>query len=147
MARIAATGAENQHHSKPSQFMADDLLTTEKGEVGGSSPPRPTIKLPMFQANHISIYAAIRIFYVFKNPFKKRICQKFAKNPGRVYEGKFLSARPFRALFQTLTLPGWPNPHALRETHLCSPQIPSKLEDSGNTIPSLEIDVEPIPPR
>src|SRR6201993_1438093 len=30
-----------------------------------------------------SVYAVIRTFYVFRNPLKKRICQKFAKNPGK----------------------------------------------------------------
>jgi hypothetical protein len=41
--RIACTGAENQHDSKPSHSVVERLLTTDKGEVGGSSPPRPTI--------------------------------------------------------------------------------------------------------
>src|SRR5262249_37809495 len=41
-AEIACTGAENQHDSKLSQSLTHDLATTDKGEVGGSSPPRPT---------------------------------------------------------------------------------------------------------
>ena len=42
-ARIAGSGAESQHDHKPSHSVANDLMTTDKGEVGGSSPPRPTI--------------------------------------------------------------------------------------------------------
>jgi len=41
--QIASTGAVTQRDSKPSQFILHGLSTTDKGEVGGSSPPRPTI--------------------------------------------------------------------------------------------------------
>ena len=43
--QIACRSAGIQRGSSLSQFLADGLLTTDKGEVGGSSPPRPTIFL------------------------------------------------------------------------------------------------------
>ena len=35
--KIACSGAENRGHNRPSQFMLNGLLTTDKGEVGGKS--------------------------------------------------------------------------------------------------------------
>jgi hypothetical protein len=49
-------------------------LNTDKGEVGGSSPPRPTI--------NPSIYAVILSFAGCGTAAQKAICQLFANFPG-----------------------------------------------------------------
>src|SRR5882762_4873890 len=51
-------------------------LNTDKGEVGGSSPPRPTIQIT-------NIYAAILTFPFPGLFIKKPFCQIFAKSSGR----------------------------------------------------------------
>jgi hypothetical protein len=48
----------------------------DKGEVGGSSPPRPTIQ--------ISKYAAILTFPLPGACSEKAVCQKFAKSSSRL---------------------------------------------------------------
>jgi hypothetical protein len=50
---------------------------TDKGEVGGSSPPRPTIQIA-------SKYAAILTFPLSGNISQKPFCQKSAKSPSRL---------------------------------------------------------------
>jgi len=61
---------------------------TDKGEVGGSSPPRPTIN-PMVSGRSPSIYAVILTFSTCRTFAQKAICQKFAKNPGELIWTQF----------------------------------------------------------
>src|SRR5882762_7008917 len=51
-------------------------LNTDKGEVGGSSPPRPTIQIT-------NIYAAILTFPFLGTCHQKPVLPKFAKSSGR----------------------------------------------------------------
>src|SRR6266566_3963111 len=52
-------------------------LNTDKGEVGGSSPPRPTIQIA-------SKYEAILTFPLSGNISQKPFCQKSARSPSRL---------------------------------------------------------------
>jgi hypothetical protein len=73
---MACTGAENQHDSKPSRSLSHGSVTTDKGEVGGSSPPRPTIQIT-------NKYAAILTFPFQGTCHQKtvlpKICQKSSR--------------------------------------------------------------------
>src|SRR5256885_4345939 len=46
------------------------LIPSDKGEVGGSSPPRPTIQIT-------NKYAAILAFSISRNIARKAFCQRF----------------------------------------------------------------------
>ena len=61
-------------YSKSSCYYAYSTINApDKGEVGGSSPPRPTIQIT-------NIYAAILTFPFLGTFIKKPFCQKFAKS-------------------------------------------------------------------
>jgi hypothetical protein len=82
--------------------------STDKGEVGGSSPPRPTIQIT-------SKYAAILAFPLSGACFEKTICQKFAKSSSRltlpsirVGECGFRSFWAIRATGTVVNDPGGP---------------------------------------
>jgi hypothetical protein len=86
------------------------LPTTDKGEVGGSSPPKPTI-VPQCLCGDLD---SLRLY----ESLKKSICQKFAKSPGKGTRGRFLQARPLRASIRRVRTTGLvTNPHALRAQH------------------------------
>jgi hypothetical protein len=65
-----ANGAPQKKVASVNSSRGTNDRNPDKGEVGGSSPPRPT-----------NVYAVIHTFSTCRTFAQKAICQKFAKNP------------------------------------------------------------------